>query len=249
MTPNTGAGEDEIGPPEHARCTEEIQTGPRPSFLRYKHRTEADSIKFVQSLDLKGSSVLDIGANRGIYCHFLSRSVGKDGSVTAFEPQPECLDTIKDVVRMFKLRNIDLRNCGLSDNAATSTLHRGKPEHGSASLNFSAKQHRIGEEIETSVVTLDSIADTIPRPIRFIKCDIEGHEIPMLKGGRKTLTEDQPIILVEIYEKEVDEASRVLAEYGHAGFFRIGTQEYPIDQHHKHVDARSRHRNYIFRAK
>ena len=81
-------------------------------FLRYKHRTEADSIKFVQSLDLKGSSVLDIGANRGIYCYFLSRSVGKDGSVTAFEPQPECIETIKDVMRMFKLRNIDLRNCG-----------------------------------------------------------------------------------------------------------------------------------------
>ncbi len=219
-------------------------------FHRYKRRTESESIRFLQSLELGGTSVLDIGANRGIYCYFLSRSVGASGTVTAFEPQPECIVTIKRVMKMFKLKNIDIRNCGLSDRNTTAPLYRGKPEHGSASLQFYSSEHTSGQEIETSVVTLDSISDTLPRPIKFIKCDIEGHEAEMLRGARKTLAEDKPTILIEIWEEQMSEVNGILTSYGYTGSFHVREKTYPVSEYDKLPRIKGRrHRNYIFEVK
>ncbi|MDB4775511.1 FkbM family methyltransferase [bacterium] len=217
---------------------------------RYKSRTEPESIRFIQSLDLDGTSVLDIGANRGIYCYFLSRCVGASGTVTAFEPQPECIVTIKRVMKMFKLKNIDIRNCGVSDRNTTVPVYRGKPEHGSASLQFDSSEHTPGQEIEASVVTLDSIADTLPRPIRFIKCDIEGHEAEMLRGAKTTLAEDEPTILIEIHDDQMPEVNAILASYGYTGSFHADGQTYPVSEYAERPCHKGlRHRNYMFEIK
>ena len=219
-------------------------------FLRYKRRSEPESIRFMQSLDLDGTSVLDIGANRGIYCYFLSRGVGTSGTVTAFEPQAECIVTIKRVMKMFKLKNIDIRNCGLSDKNTTATLYRGKPEHGGASLQFYSSDHTPGQEIETPVVTLDSIGDTLPRPVRFIKCDIECHEAAMLRGAKEILAEDKPIILIEIHEDQMPEVNAILTSYGYTGSFHVGKETHPVSEYAKIPCPKGRgHRNYVFEFK
>jgi predicted methyltransferase len=57
--------------------------------LRYRFRTEKLPLKTLMRLDLKGAAVIDVGANKGIYCFWLSRAVGQSGKVIAFEPQPE----------------------------------------------------------------------------------------------------------------------------------------------------------------
>ena len=41
----------------------------------------------MMGLHLKGATVLDIGANKGIYCFWMMRAVGPSGNVIAFEPQ------------------------------------------------------------------------------------------------------------------------------------------------------------------
>ena len=56
---------------------------------RYRLRAERDELAFVLSRDLRGATVLDIGANRGIYSYWMHRVVGATGQVIAFEPQPE----------------------------------------------------------------------------------------------------------------------------------------------------------------
>lgn len=219
-------------------------------FMRYKYRTEPDSIRYIQSLDLNGKSVLDIGANRGVYCYFLSRCVGSQGTVTAFEPQPECMDTIERVRVMFKITNLDARNYGLSDECASVTIHRGKPEHGSASLHFNSGEHKVDHAIQASVVTLDSISDTLPRPISFIKCDIESHELAMFTGARATLIQDKPTILVEIHQDQMQEVNGVLSSYGYAGSFNVGKHTHPICEYDKQpYEKGRRRRNYIFTAK
>ena len=217
-------------------------------FLRYRYRTEPESIRFIQSLDLKGGSVLDVGANRGVYCYFLSRCVGPSGNVTAFEPQPDCRRTIDRVRRMFGLENLDVHDCGLSDRCTTATIHRGRPEHGSASLHFNPGEHKVGLEVETRLVTLDSIADTLPRPIRFVKIDIESHEPAMLRGAVDALTADKPVILVEIVEDQMEEVNGFLSDCGFVGSFHIGRTEHPISEHASQpFEKGRRRRNYIFR--
>ena len=72
----------------------------RHRFWRYAVRTERESISYIQSLDLKGTTVLDIGANRGVFTYWLSQCVGSSGNVVAFEAQPELKETIQEVQRL-----------------------------------------------------------------------------------------------------------------------------------------------------
>jgi len=44
--------------------------------LRYRFRTEKLQIKTMMALQLKGATVLDIGANSGIYCFWMMGAVG-----------------------------------------------------------------------------------------------------------------------------------------------------------------------------
>ena len=69
--------------------------------LRYRFRTEKLQIKTMMALQLKGATVLDIGANKGIYCFCMMRAVGPSGHVIAFEPQPEMRDCIERQKRRF----------------------------------------------------------------------------------------------------------------------------------------------------
>src|SRR6202453_5547058 len=74
--------------------------------LRYRFRTEKLEIKTMMRLQLRGATVLDIGANKGIYCFWMRRAVGPSGSVIAFEPQPEMRDSIERQKFRFDCRNL-----------------------------------------------------------------------------------------------------------------------------------------------
>ena len=223
--------------------------GHRHRFLRYKYRTESESIRFIQALPLEGKTVLDIGANRGIYCYYLSLSVGSKGNVIAFEPQPECLHTLKQVESMFNLMNLEVKPCALSNKCGVVTLYRKYAQDGSASIQVDhiSEQNAI-ENVKVQTSTLDSLADTIPRPVAFIKCDVEGHEQSVFEGAKNILLQDKPTILVEIEEKHIETVSTLLNSYGYRGSFFIGKQEYPIEEFNKQPYRKSElHRNYIFK--
>jgi precorrin-6B methylase 2 len=83
--------------------------------LRYRLRTEKLQIKTMMALQLKGATVLDIGANKGIYCFWMMRAVGPSCHVIAFEPQPEMRDGIERQKRRFNWSNLRVMNVALSD--------------------------------------------------------------------------------------------------------------------------------------
>jgi len=78
--------------------------------LRYRLRTEKLQIKTMMALQLTGATVLDIGANKGIYCFWMMRAVGPSGHVIAFEPQPEMRDCIERQKRRFNWSNLRVMN-------------------------------------------------------------------------------------------------------------------------------------------
>jgi len=220
-------------------------------FWRYEHRAEKDSIRFLKSLSLQGATVLDIGANRGVYSYWLSRCVGNQGSVIAFEPQLELHDTLVEVERMFKIHNFDIRMTALSSQCGTTSLHRKSVGDGGATIESVSDQNVEGELITVDIATLDSIVDTLPRPIRFIKCDVEGHEFEVFKGAEKVLREDKPTVLVEIHEKYITEVTSLLNSFGFEGTFFVERKRFPIFEFKKHPYRKvgESHRNYIFEFK
>src|SRR5881394_3664503 len=111
--------------------------------MRYRFHTEKLEIKTLMQLDLTGATALDIGANKGIYCFWMLRAVGRSGRVVAFEPQPEMAETIRQKQARFDWANLEIINVALSDTEGKSNLARDSIGDGSASLETS--RHRAGQ--------------------------------------------------------------------------------------------------------
>src|SRR5262249_35181753 len=91
---------------------------------RYRLRTEKDELAFLMRRKLTGHTVLDIGANRGIYSYWMHKLVGPSGRVIAFEPQPELADYLHDVRGAFRLDRLKVVKAALSSRCGTGTLVR-----------------------------------------------------------------------------------------------------------------------------
>ena len=189
---------------------------------RYRFKSEVHSIKYVRSLDLSDTTMLDIGSNKGIYSIYMSRAAGKNGKVIAFEAQPELKQFLTQVRSSFNLKNLEVVNTALSSECGTMTLQREFVGSGAASFNFYDQANHDLDSIEVAVITLDDFLDgRNERRISFIKCDVEGHEADVFYGAKKTLIKDMPTLLFECHrsEEEKGELFSFLTEIGYTGFF------------------------------
>jgi len=164
---------------------------------RYRLRTEKFGIRYLLSRELEGATVMDIGANRGLFSYWLSRAIGQDGHIIAFEPQEELADHLPAVARIFGIRHFELHRCALSSQQGSMTLTRPRNNWGGASLE---EKNGETDTFPVEVKRLDDVmADHPHRPVRFVKCDVEGHEIEVFRGGERFLTEDRPDLLFECH--------------------------------------------------
>ena len=173
---------------------------------RYRLNTERDEIKFLLAQDLRGKTVLDIGANTGIYSYWMHKQVGRDGRVIGFEPQPEMIEHLEMVKEAFKMKTLTIAKTGLSSQIGSATLNRNLNHLGGASLCRTIP----GEinSIDIPLTTLDAYFEENPcEPIAFIKCDVEGHEHEVIAGGMRTLEEHRPTLLIECHDAQVHDTS------------------------------------------
>lgn len=168
-------------------------------FWRYRLRSERQELAFLLRCPLKGTVVVDIGANLGIYSYWMHRAVGARGKVIAFEPQPELQDHLDDLRESFGLKNLEIVRRGLSTTSGTAELIRPCTHWGGASLEELDNQEET-ERLQISITTLDEHFSGRSERISFIKCDVEGHEEKVFAGGSQVLREDQPILLFECPE-------------------------------------------------
>ena len=192
--------------------------------LRYRLHTERLQLKTLMHLDLKGSTAIDIGANKGIYSFWLSRAVGPAGRVLAFEPQPEMIDYIEDKKSRFRLKNITTFNVALSNAAGTASLLRQRIGDGSASL----EPERIRDDsqgIRVAISALDDISGI--SNVSFIKCDVEGHEFNVFEGGRRLIERHMPIVQFEATAAETKRLFDLFEGFGYVGFMYLDNQYRP----------------------
>ena len=165
---------------------------------------ELDEVSVMQRFVQSGDVAFDIGANIGLHSILLSRLVGPQGKLHAFEPNTELVPALSCTLR--ELGNATLHTIALSDRDDESTLFV-PPDDSMASLKDWTTADALGGEGKPRLVTCqqrqmdDLVRDGIlPQP-DFIKCDVEGAELLVFKGGQRTLErEDAPTILFEMNE-------------------------------------------------
>jgi FkbM family methyltransferase len=193
--------------------------------LRYRFRTEKLEIKTMMKLNLRGATVLDIGANKGIYCFWMLRAVGASGRVVACEPQPEMSDNIAQRQARFHWRNLRVLNTALSDSDGQMRLSRRKIGDGSASLE--ASRHRPNDDaIDVPATRLDALSGDLLANLKFIKCDVEGHERNVFLGGEQTLRRYRPVVQFEstVTDEQTPQIFQFFRGLGYSGVLLLGNQ-------------------------
>lgn len=171
------------------------------SFLRKSQSTGENVV--MKRVIRAGDVAYDIGANFGTFSLMLSNLVGAGGKVYAFEPNPEILSNLK--LTLGQKQNVELFPVALSDSEGEATLF--VPEDASmASLGNWTREGKYGGEIHETVCRMRRLDDLIteeslPFP-QFVKCDVEGAELSVLRGAKSVFDRaDAPIFMFEVNMK------------------------------------------------
>jgi FkbM family methyltransferase len=164
---------------------------------------EAGTISVLQDYLHKGDVFLDVGAHIGAISCVASRLVGDKGSVYAVEPNPKNYKMLNENIRLNKLKNIYSFQTALGSVVSAAQLYnRNEKDSGMASLI--RDERAIGHGTEVTVTTIDRLIEEKHTGIPdFIKIDVEGYELEVLKGATGLLQSvNAPILCIE-YVKEM----------------------------------------------
>jgi FkbM family methyltransferase len=154
----------------------------------------------------RGDWALDIGANVGHYTMRMSELVGADGRVVAFEPVPATFAHLAANAQLFPHLNVSLLNAAASD--CTATVGMQIPRFSVGLANY-YQAHLTSATGALSILTLPVDALALPT-VKLAKIDVEGHELPVLRGMRRLLERDHPVLIVETGSQETTELLEAL---------------------------------------
>lgn len=161
---------------------------------------EQEESEMLYKLVNDDSIIFDVGANIGWYSNHLSKKL-PSSTIYAFEPIPETFAQLKRNTALNSAANIKLNNFAFSDAPQTLTFYYSPTITGaSSSQNITERPDMV--KLECKADTIDSfvVANNIPR-IDFIKCDVEGAEFMVYKGGAATIAKHKPIVFTEMLRK------------------------------------------------
>jgi len=156
---------------------------------------ELNKVKLFQKHIQEGMVIYDIGAHVG-YFSLLAATLVKDGCVISFEPNRRNIDYLRQHIIINNYSNIFLKMIAISDKNNLALFKEGNE-------NSTGKISKYGN-LFVVTRTIDSMVESgeIPSP-NFMKIDVEGHEIYVLKGSSKTLRMHKPMISIDTHNDEI----------------------------------------------
>ena len=160
---------------------------------------EKEESTMMENLVADGDNFFDIGANIGWYSINIAAS-RRATTVYAFEPIPTTYARLQENLGLNASANIKPFNFGLSEQAGEFTFYYPPEGSGNASaVNLTGRSDV--RTAQCQVRTLDAFTADNGTRVDFIKCDVEGAELLVFKGGLQTIARDKPIVLSEILRK------------------------------------------------
>lgn len=169
--------------------------------LRRHHRSLTSTFKRYIPTD---ATVLDVGAHAGQFSKLFA-GLASGGRVYAFEPSNYARSILIRALRWNRIENVEILPFGLSDVSGTAILKTPLTASGSLGFGrarFSADVDGVYLSQPAMLRTLDDFvkARDLTR-IDFIKIDVEGWEMHVLRGGLRSLERFRPTLFLEVSEE------------------------------------------------
>ncbi|MFW6129531.1 MAG: FkbM family methyltransferase [Atribacterota bacterium] len=154
---------------------------------------------------------LDIGANIGYYTLIAAEEMKKDGIIYAVEPSDENIELLKKNIfangygKMVKIHKLAFSDKKGEVNYFVSSMSNLNTTYNSELVH--KKQVPFLKRYKVKSTTVDKFLEDNKKP-EFIKMDIEGAEVDVIKGMKKTLRAKKKIILfIEIHPQLLTDTS------------------------------------------
>jgi FkbM family methyltransferase len=144
-----------------------------------------------------GATVLDVGANVGAYTLMFATWAGPDGRVFAFEPAPDARAGLATHLALNQLADrVEVIDAAISADVgrARFAVH---PSGGGSSLAIDSLEDPAIVNVATD--SIDHFCETRGLRPSLIKIDVEGAELDVLKGARRTLAQPGVETFVEFH--------------------------------------------------
>ena len=161
--------------------------------------------------------------------------MGSRGRVYAFEPSPAMRSALR---RLAGLANVTVVDAGLSDHEGEAELHvpvlGGRRVDYLASLAIRPNADLPHQSFTVKLKRLDDVLALEGGSVSFIKCDVEGHELAVLRGAQEILERARPRLLVEIEQRhtqlDIAETFALLHEHRYRGYMLAGEVLRPLEE-------------------
>ena len=167
------------------------------SFSEYysaKNNISKDEEAFLRRLVLGSGTIIDIGANLGLFT-LLLRKQFPNHPIIAFEPSPSTFTALKDNVRRNRAINVSCRQIAVADYDGTVSFCTREYARANAGI-LSASEDIMESTIQVPCMTLDSFAfGNNLSEIAFLKVDVEGFEVSVFRGADRVLRVLRPRVI------------------------------------------------------
>ena len=175
----------------------DLRSAPMEILNFYDYEKEETSM--IEKLITAHDTFFDIGANIGWNAINIA-AAQRAASVYCFEPIPLTFRYLERNIELNAVRNVTAHNFGFSDQTGTFPFYY----YPGGSVNASSVNLSNRDDVQSvacAVTTLDEFTSETDLRVDVIKCDVEGAELLVFRGGIGTLARHKPIVFSEILRK------------------------------------------------
>jgi FkbM family methyltransferase len=172
--------------------------------------------------------IVDGGANAGFFTVPVAHRTQSRGTrIISFEPQRQLFQALGGSLALNGYRHVYLHNVGLGEEPGTAQLpaidYSIAQDFGTVQLdnNATVAEHGWMTDRQVDIVSIDAMA--LPG-LDFFKLDVEGYEVPALRGALETIKKHRPWIWVEYFITGADTIKQTLADLDDYAFFIVDYQ-------------------------
>jgi len=180
-----------------------------------------------------GATVFDIGANVGFVTLVAASLVGPTGRVVAFEPVPANADAIRENLALNNIDWVELHETAVGRAAGSAKMIVSDV---SAFSRLETVNVPTGarERIDVGIISIDDFMGLGASPAPdLVKIDVEGAELDVLEGMRRTIAEYRPVILCEVHDCNVAYAE-LMSSLGYETV-NLDEEGVPVERGHRNA--------------
>ncbi|HEX4218856.1 MAG TPA: FkbM family methyltransferase [Acidimicrobiales bacterium] len=203
-------------------------------IVAFQYRFFEPELRQLNTFVPPGRTAIDVGTWWGPWSWWLAK---RASTVQAFEPNQQIYDRLRSALP----DNVTVHNVALSDHNGQATLwspSRGRGTEGRSSLLGQGHEGWLAQTVSTE--QLDKFAFT---NVGFVKIDVEGHELAVLRGAAQLIERENPNVLVEVeqahhVDDDIENVFSFFAERGYDCTFFSRKQWQPLANFDRHEAGR-----------